>query len=203
MSGTVRRSARSCGRLLGASTERPRRNDGWHQDHRDPARQSHQRVHDVRHRSRCWSYRGSVSRVAVGGRRTLWSKCSPRRPRGRDRKQKCETDTRFGVAQYWIIDPGKRRIEVYRPTTDGATNVEIAIVTLSWTPVEGGPTLELTWPDCSSRHPDGTVAATSPEVRKKSQKRGETGSTVPPRFSGEGPACASHKSYLDKYLRVR
>jgi Uma2 family endonuclease len=61
----------------------------------------------------------------------------------RDRKQKRETYARFGVAQYWIVDPGKRRIEVYRPTTDATANVEIASEALSWTPVEGGPTLTL------------------------------------------------------------
>jgi Uma2 family endonuclease len=61
----------------------------------------------------------------------------------RDRKQKRETYARFGVAQYWVVDPSKRRIEAYRPTTAGETNVEIATGTLSWTPVDGGPTLTL------------------------------------------------------------
>ena len=61
----------------------------------------------------------------------------------RDRKLKRDRYAHFGVAEYWVVDPVARRIEVYRPTGDQARKIEVAAESLEWTPVPGGPTLTL------------------------------------------------------------
>jgi Uma2 family endonuclease len=61
----------------------------------------------------------------------------------RDRKLKRERYAHFGVAEYWIVDPTARRIEVYRAGDDYAQRIEVATESLQWTPVPGGPTLTL------------------------------------------------------------
>ncbi|HEX8903568.1 MAG TPA: Uma2 family endonuclease [Longimicrobiaceae bacterium] len=65
----------------------------------------------------------------------------------RDRKLKRDRYAHFGVAEYWVVDPVKRRIEVYRPSDDHARKIEVAAESLEWTPIAGGPTLKLSVPE--------------------------------------------------------
>jgi Uma2 family endonuclease len=59
-----------------------------------------------------------------------------------DRLLKRERYVRFGVPEYWIIDPKLRRVEVYR-LQEAADQPTIVSDRLEWRPVEGGPVLEL------------------------------------------------------------
>ncbi|HVG44364.1 MAG TPA: Uma2 family endonuclease [Longimicrobium sp.] len=65
----------------------------------------------------------------------------------RDRKLKRERYAHFGVAEYWIVDPTMRRIEVHRAGDDRMQRIEVATESLQWTPVPGGPTLTLNVPE--------------------------------------------------------
>ncbi len=60
----------------------------------------------------------------------------------RDRGIKRERYARYGVAEYWVIDPRSALIEVYRPLVD-AEGPTVTSGTLDWQPVPGGPTLTL------------------------------------------------------------
>jgi Uma2 family endonuclease len=59
-----------------------------------------------------------------------------------DRGIKRERYAHFGVPEYWIIDPERRRVEVYRLQED-ASRPTYVTDRLRWQPVEGGPVLEL------------------------------------------------------------
>jgi Uma2 family endonuclease len=60
----------------------------------------------------------------------------------RDRGVKRDGYARFGVPEYWIIDPTAQHVEVYRLQED-ADRLQIVTDRLAWQPVKGGPTLEL------------------------------------------------------------
>jgi Uma2 family endonuclease len=62
----------------------------------------------------------------------------------RDRGIKLERYRHFGVPEYWIVDMDARAIEVWR-LAQRATAADVVPdgETLSWTPVAGGPTLEV------------------------------------------------------------
>lgn len=62
----------------------------------------------------------------------------------RDRGIKLERYRHFGVPEYWIVDMDARAIEVWR-LADGARAPETVgeEATLRWTPIAGGPTLDL------------------------------------------------------------
>jgi Uma2 family endonuclease len=62
----------------------------------------------------------------------------------RDRGLKLGRYRHFGVPEYWIVDMEARVIERWR-FAEGADRPEVVAdgATFSWTPVEGGPTLEV------------------------------------------------------------
>jgi Uma2 family endonuclease len=62
----------------------------------------------------------------------------------RDRGVKLERYRHYGVPEYWIADADARSVEVWRIVEgfDAPTVLETDD-TLRWTPVEGGPTLEI------------------------------------------------------------
>jgi Uma2 family endonuclease len=59
-----------------------------------------------------------------------------------DRGIKRERYAHFGVPEYWIIDPDRRRVDVYRLQEDPGRPT-IVTDRLTWQPVEGGPMLEM------------------------------------------------------------
>ena len=59
-----------------------------------------------------------------------------------DRGVKRERYAHYGVPEYWIADPDRRRVEVYRLQEDAA-RPRVVTDRLRWQPVEGGPALEL------------------------------------------------------------
>ncbi len=59
----------------------------------------------------------------------------------RDRGIKRERYARYGVAQYWVVDPRKLQIEVYRP--EGGTANVMTSGMLEWQPVPDYPTLTI------------------------------------------------------------
>jgi Uma2 family endonuclease len=61
----------------------------------------------------------------------------------RDRGLKRERYARFGVPEYWIVDPGARRVEVYRLAEDPEHPPVVVTGSLDWEPVPGGPVLTL------------------------------------------------------------
>jgi Uma2 family endonuclease len=61
----------------------------------------------------------------------------------RDRGLKRERYARFGVPEYWIIDPEARRVEVYRLAEDPDHPALVVTDRFEWQPVPGGPVLGL------------------------------------------------------------
>jgi Uma2 family endonuclease len=60
---------------------------------------------------------------------------------GRDRTLKRERYAAFGVAEYWVVDAGRRRIEIYRVTDDASRQREVATDSFVWQPTPDGPAL--------------------------------------------------------------
>lgn len=65
---------------------------------------------------------------------------------GRDRGVKREQYARFGVPEYWILDPDAGRIEAYRLQED-PERPALADEVLTWTPATGGPSLTIPVPE--------------------------------------------------------
>jgi Uma2 family endonuclease len=61
----------------------------------------------------------------------------------RDRGIKLQRYAHFGVPDYWIVDPRKEQIEVYRPAEDAANAIVLASGLLEWRPAPEGPALEI------------------------------------------------------------
>jgi len=61
----------------------------------------------------------------------------------RDRGIKRVRYAHFGVPEYWIVDPTRQWIEVYRLQEDAERPAEIASERLEWQPVSEGPVLTL------------------------------------------------------------
>jgi Uma2 family endonuclease len=62
----------------------------------------------------------------------------------RDRGVKLERYRHFGVPEYWIADPDARTIEILRlAEAGGAPEVVPPSGRIAWTPVPGGPTLDV------------------------------------------------------------
>jgi Uma2 family endonuclease len=59
-----------------------------------------------------------------------------------DRGIKRERYAHYGVREYWIIDPDRRRVEAYR-LQENPDRPTIITDRLLWRPVESGPVLEL------------------------------------------------------------
>jgi Uma2 family endonuclease len=59
-----------------------------------------------------------------------------------DRGIKRERYAHYGVPEYWIIDPDRRRVEVYR-LQDDPERPQVVTDLLRWQPAEGGPVLAL------------------------------------------------------------
>lgn len=61
----------------------------------------------------------------------------------RDRHLKRDRYALFGVAEYWIVDPVAKQIEIYRRDEGWERPAVIATESYEWVPVSGGPTLTL------------------------------------------------------------
>lgn len=61
----------------------------------------------------------------------------------RDRGIKRERYAHFEVAEYWIVDPRRKQIQVHRPATAAMNVAVLSSGTLSWRPLGEGPTLEI------------------------------------------------------------
>jgi len=61
----------------------------------------------------------------------------------RDRGIKREQYANYGVPHYWIVDPRQRHVEVYGMLQDPTMPRIVARESFTWTPVPGGPTLEI------------------------------------------------------------
>lgn len=59
----------------------------------------------------------------------------------RDRGLKRERYAHFGVPLYWIVDPGRQQVEIYRLDEDPDRPAVVARESFKWQPVPGGPTL--------------------------------------------------------------
>jgi Uma2 family endonuclease len=68
----------------------------------------------------------------------------------RDRGIKRERYANYGVPHYWVVDPRRRDVEVYRMLEDPSTPRIVARESFTWTPVPGGPTLEVDVPELFS-----------------------------------------------------
>jgi Uma2 family endonuclease len=63
--------------------------------------------------------RGIIGHDAVGGAPDLVVEILSPGTEARDRGYKKSLYARFGVAEYWIVDPKAQAIEVHAPGTDG------------------------------------------------------------------------------------
>jgi Uma2 family endonuclease len=62
----------------------------------------------------------------------------------RDRGLKLERYRHYGVAEYWVVDPDARVIEVWAFGRGAIEPVRLGVGdVLRWRPVEGGPTLDV------------------------------------------------------------
>ena len=62
----------------------------------------------------------------------------------RDRGLKLDRYRHYGVPEYWVVDPDERTVEVWRFAEDTREPVtHRSGDLLRWTPVEGGPTLDV------------------------------------------------------------
>jgi Uma2 family endonuclease len=61
----------------------------------------------------------------------------------RDRGIKRERYALYGVPEYWIVDPWKRQIDLYRLAEDAAVPTTLTAGTFEWRPVPEGPTLTI------------------------------------------------------------
>jgi Uma2 family endonuclease len=68
----------------------------------------------------------------------------------RDRGVKRQRYVQFGVAEYWVLDPRAKRVEIYRDTDDPGRQTEIVTGELTWQPIPDGPTLTLNVPELLS-----------------------------------------------------
>lgn len=68
----------------------------------------------------------------------------------RDRGIKRERYAWYGVPHYWIVDPERRSVEVYRMLEDPVAPAVIARESFTWTPIPGAPSLEIDVPELFS-----------------------------------------------------
>ncbi|MNC95368.1 hypothetical protein D3C83_124720 [compost metagenome] len=61
----------------------------------------------------------------------------------RDRGVKLDRYRHFGVPEYWIVDIDARTVDVLRSSEGWLATVVREGERLSWTPVAGGPTLDV------------------------------------------------------------
>lgn len=70
----------------------------------------------------------------------------------RDRGMKLERYRRFGVAEYWIVDPDARCVDVWKLAGGADASIRLGVADfLRWTPVPGAETLELLVADLFGR----------------------------------------------------
>jgi Uma2 family endonuclease len=61
----------------------------------------------------------------------------------RDRGIKRERYALYGVPEYWIVDPWKRRVDLYRLAEDAEVPATLTAGTFEWRPVPEGPALTI------------------------------------------------------------
>ena len=59
----------------------------------------------------------------------------------RDRGIKRERYAMYGVPEYWIVDPWRRQVDLYRLAADAEVPTTLTEGTLAWQPVPDGPIL--------------------------------------------------------------
>ena len=93
---------------------------------------------------------GRVSDRAIEGPPTLAIEVLSPTTAAADRGVKLQLSAKYGVPHYWIVDPRQRHVEVYRMLEDPTAPRTIARESFTWTPVAGGPTLEVDVPELFS-----------------------------------------------------
>lgn len=84
---------------------------------------------------------GIISRRGIEGAPDLVIEVLSGSTAFRDRGIKRERYEHYGVAQYWILDPRKLQIELYRPADDAGEVIVMTSGMLEWQPIQKGPTL--------------------------------------------------------------
>jgi Uma2 family endonuclease len=83
----------------------------------------------------------SIGRLAIEGPPDLIVEVAHEITEARDRGIKRERYAHYGVPEYWILDPARHQIEVYRSDDHLGTATVLSSGSFDWQPVAGGPSL--------------------------------------------------------------
>lgn len=87
--------------------------------------------------------RGIISKRSVEGAPDLIVEVVHEVTEARDRGIKRERYAMYGVPEYWIVDPWKRQVDLYRLAEDAEVPTTLTAGTFDWRPVPQGPTLTI------------------------------------------------------------